>query len=374
MNILVFSWRDIKHPKAGGAEQVMHEHAKGWVQVGHKVTHFSAKMEGLSNNEIIDGVKFIRSGYQYLGVIISGLFYYIKNRKNIDLVIDEFHGIPFFTPLYVKKPKLAVIQEVARKVWLLNPLPWPLNWVVGIIGFLGEPFIFLFYKSTPFITGSNSAKEAVSKFGIPLKNITVVPHGVIVNKGKMAKRKAKVKTIVYLGVLSRDKGIEDAIKCFKILSLNGEFQFWVIGRPETKRYGEKIKGLVLKSGLNGKIKFFGFVPQDKKFKLLSKAHILINPSAHEGWGLVNIEANSMGTPVVAYSSAGLVDSVKDGVSGLICSLNNTENLAEKILKMLDNENYYKELQMGSINWSKNFSWRISRGLSKTLIEKIANEI
>jgi len=34
MNILVFSWRDPKHPTAGGAEQVMHEHMKGWIAAG----------------------------------------------------------------------------------------------------------------------------------------------------------------------------------------------------------------------------------------------------------------------------------------------------------------------------------------------------
>jgi len=46
MNILVFSWRDPKHPLAGGAEQVMHEHMKGWVGAGHKVTLFTSHFSG----------------------------------------------------------------------------------------------------------------------------------------------------------------------------------------------------------------------------------------------------------------------------------------------------------------------------------------
>lgn len=378
MNILVFSWRDIKHPKAGGAEQVMHEHAKGWVKAGHKVVHFSSKMPELPKQEIIDGVEFKRAGYQYLGVVVAGFFYYLKNRK-FDVVIDEFHGVPFFTPLYVRKPRIAVIQEIARNVWFLNPLPWPLNWIIGLIGFLGEPFVFLFYRSTHFITGSESAKKEVIGFGIPEKNITVLPHGVIIDKSKIKNKqslvlrtkKSKIKTIVYLGVLSKDKGIEDTIKCFSILGkTHPNWNFWVIGKPETVQFGEKIKRLVIDLKLEKKIKFWGFVSQEKKFELLARSHILINLSIHEGWGLVNIEANSVGIPVVSYNSAGLVDSVKHGVSGIICQQNSPEKIAEIVKNLLEEKTNYHKLSKGAISWSKNFTWKKSRKLSLRLINNL----
>ena len=146
INILVFSWRDPKHPLAGGAEQVMHEHMKGWIKVGHKVTLFSSSFKGSSRFETIDGVRVIRRGSQYLGVhICAFLWYLFGNHERFHLVVDQFHGIPFLTPLYIKVPKLAVLQEVAREVWFLNPLSWPLNWMIGIIGYIGESVIFLFY-------------------------------------------------------------------------------------------------------------------------------------------------------------------------------------------------------------------------------------
>lgn len=371
MNILILSWRDIKHPNAGGAEQVMHEHAKGWVRAGHEVTHFSSKTKRLVKLEKIDGVDFVRSGYQYLGVQIAGLLYYLRNKQKIDLIVDEFHGIPFFTPLYIKKPKLAVIQEVARKVWFLNPLPWPMNWIVGLIGYITEPLVFLFYKKTAFMTGSESAKQDVSKFGVPIKKITVVPHGVILPQKLKIFKKRKTKTITFLGILSKDKGIEDAISAFSNINNVGDYQFWVIGRPETISYGKKIKSMVKGFGLNGKIKFWGYVNQSQKFKLLSKSHILINPSVHEGWGLVNIEANSVGTPTVSYNSAGLIDSVKDGVSGLICQNNTVKDLAENIISLLNDPAKYKKLSRGAISWSQKFDWQKSRKLSLKLINEIA---
>ena len=372
MNILVFSWRDTKHPLAGGAEQVVHQHAKGWISAEHSVTHFSSRFSGSKREEEVDGIKLIRGGYQYLGVQLAGFFYYLKNRNNFDVVVDEFHGLPFFTPLYVRKQKLAVIQETAGKVWFLNPLPKPLNWIIGLLGYLSEPLVFLIYRNVTFVTGSVSAKKDIVKFGIPERNIVVIPHGVLLSEKKISVKKNEIKTIVYLGILSKDKGIEDVLKSFFILNKKGKFNFWVIGKPETNNYRERIDKLIRKFNLERKIKFWGYVNQEKKFELLSRAQILVNPSVREGWGLVNIEANAVGTPVVAYNVAGIVDSVKNGVSGIICKRNNARELAENVVRILNDERLYKKLQTGSLSWSKRFSWDRSRKLSLNLIKRLSN--
>lgn len=370
MRILVFSWRDPKHPLAGGAEQVMHEHMKGWVTGGHNVTLFSSTFKNSSEEEIIDGIKIIRSGYQYLGVQLFGFFHYLKNKDKYDFVVDQFHGLPFFTPLFIKKTKLAVIQETAAEVWFLNPLPWPINWIIAVVGYLGEPFIFLFYRNVPFMTGSKSAKYEITNFGIPEKNITVISHGMIVKKPDSFHVKEKVFTVVYLGVLSKDKGIFDAIKCFSILDKKGKFQFWIIGRSENEKFLRKIKSFAEGLNFKNEIKFWGFVSQDKKFELLAKAHILINPSVREGWGLVNIEANALGTPVVAYPSLGLTDSVANNLSGIICLQKTPENLAENVLNLLKASQKYTALAKSAISWSKRFSWKKSVKLSLKLLEKL----
>lgn len=369
MNILILSWRDPKHPLAGGAEQSVWEHAKGWHKAGNEIAWFSSRFRGSATKENIDGIKIVRNGYQYLGVQMAAVFYYFRSSKNIDLVIDQFHGIPFFTPLYVRKPKLALIQEVAGKVWLLNPLPFPFNFIIGVLGLVFEPFIFLMYKKVQFMTGSESAKLEVSKFGIPLKNITVVPHGVILPRSKIVDRRSKIKTVTFLGTLAKDKGIEDAIECFSLLDKTGKYNFWVIGKPETDDYFEKLKSKISGLDLTDKVKLWGRVSDEKKFELLAKSHVLVNPSAHEGWGLVNIESNAMGTPVVAYRSAGLVDSVKDGQSGVFCDSNTPESLAAAIKKVLESKKKYKQLCDNSKKWAKTFDWKTSQNTSLKLIER-----
>ena len=380
MNILVFSWRDPKHPLAGGAEQVMHEHMKGWLEAGHQVTLFSSRIKGNpKKEEVLDEVKIIRKGIQFFGVQLSGFFYYLKNSKIFDLVIDEFHGLPFFTPFYVRKPKLAVIQEVAGKVWLKNDLPRPLNWIVGMVGYLGEPFLFLLYKKvpfiskkqTPFMTGSESARQSLVKVGISAQKITVIPHGIKIITPRPFPEKEKTKTIMYLGAITIDKGIDQALQVFSILNKKGKFNFWVAGRAGDK-YINYLKRETIKLDISGRFKFFGFVDDKKKFELLARTHILINPSILEGWGLVNIEANSVGVPVVAYSSPGLIDSVKNGESGILVNENSPEKLAEAIIDILGDEERYKQLQAGALLWSKNFSWEKSKRKSLTLINKIVN--
>lgn len=371
MRILVFSWRDPKHPTAGGAEQVMHEHLKGWVAAGHKVTLFSSRFPGSLAKENVDGIKLVHQGDQYIGVKLAAFVYYLKNKDSFDLVVDQFHGIPFFTPLYINKPRLAVLQEVAGKVWFLNEFPFPLNYLVGLLGYLAEPIIFLFYKRIPFLVGSSSAKIDLVKMGIPVKNITVVPHGVIVYPPKLFSKKEKIKTIVFLGALARDKGIEDALKTFALLNKKGNFQFWIVGKGSPE-YVKKLKIQSSKLKIRNKTKFWGYVSQEKKFELLAKSHLLINPSIHEGWGLVDIEANSKGTPVVAYNSAGLTDSVKDGQSGVICKGNTPDFMAKEVMTLINNRNLYKKLQEGAIAWSKKFSWSTSRKKSLDLIDSLAS--
>lgn len=367
MNILVFSWRDPKHKLAGGAEQVMHEHMKGWIKEDHTVTLFSSLTKDTKQTEYLDGIKIVRSGNQYLGVQIKAFFYYLKNKNNFDFVVDQFHGIPFFTPLYVIKPKLAVLQEVTKEVWFKNPLTFPLNLIVGLIGYISEPFVFLFYMNCKFMVGSNSAKEDLIKFGIKGKNITVVPHGIILPKKIPEHKVTNPKVITYFGPLTADKGIMDALSVFKLLNTSGKYSFCVIGRPETDIYYKKVMNAVKQYDLEGKIKFWKRPTDEEKFEILSKTYIFINPSIREGWGLVNIEANLVGTPVVAYPSPGLVDSVKHNFSGILTKTSTPEELAIEIEKLVNDKVMYDRLSNGAKNWASKFGWEKSRKLSLDLI-------
>lgn len=370
MKILTFSWRGPKHPHAGGAEYSTHEHSKGWVKAGHTVYLFTSSFKGAKPHEDIDGVHILRRGSQILGVHIRAFFWYLFNKHpDFDIVIDEIHGIPFFTPFYIRKPKLIFIHEVAKEVWSLNPWPRPFNLIPAFLGTLFEPLIFrIFYSNASFMTVSNSTKQDLIAWGVSDKNINVVPNGFEDLAYKAYEKEAK-KTVIYLGALSKDKGIEDALEIFKDLySWNKEINFWVVGKGE-KFYLNYLKSKTKKLGLENIVKFFGFIDKKEKYKLLSKAHILINPSIREGWGLVVIEAASVGTPTVAYNVAGLKDSVVDGKTGLLSSPN-PKDCAGKIKNLFENKFLYDSLCKNSKQWSKKFSWKESVVQSLNILDKV----
>ncbi len=371
LNILILSWRGPGHPHAGGAEISTHEHAKGWVNAGHKVTLFTSYYEGAKKEAEIDGVNIIRRGQQFFGVHWKAFKWYIfASHQEFDLVIDQFHGIPFFTPLYVKTKKLGFIHEVTKEVWRLNQFPAPFNFCVSIIGMILEPLVFRLYRQVPFMTVSCSTKKDLVNWGIPSNNITIIPNGVNRLPFEQLPQKEIKKTLIYLGALAKDKGIEDALCAFSILSKTSkDWQFWVIGKSNTG-YLKELKKQSERLKIMEQIRFWGFVSEQKKFELLARAHILINPSVREGWGLVVIEAARAGTPTVAYNVPGLKDSVLDGKTGMLCALS-PRALSIKIEELLtDNARYLRICQNAAV-WSRNFSWGKATKLSLKLIRKIA---
>ncbi len=368
MNILIFSWRGPGHPNFGGAELVTHEHAKAWVKKGHKVTLFTSSFKGAKEKEKIDGVKIIRKSSEFIGVHFHAFFWYLFfQHPKYDLVIDHFHGIPFFTPLYVRVKKLAFIHEAAKEVWFLN-----YNFLIAIIGYYLEPFIFkLFYRKIAFLTVSPSTKSDLVNWGIPKKNINVIFNGVdMENLPSRLPPKEKAPTLIFLGALTKDKGIEDALKVYShLVGYDPSWKLWIVGKGE-ESYVKKIWSLASNLGILQNIVFWGFVDEKKKFELLAKAHILINPSALEGWGLVNIEANLVGTPVVGYDVAGVRDSVVNGKTGLLVSKGDYIKMAQSAVKLVANEKRYRRYQKHALKWAKKFSWKSSTKKSLELIENI----
>lgn len=375
MRILIFSWRGPKHPNAGGAEISTHEHAKGWVKAGHRVTIFTSSYKEAKKEEYLDGIHIIRKSSQVLGVHIAAIKWYFFDRKeNFDIVIDQFHGIPFFTPLYVKTRKLAFIHEVTKEVWKFNPWLWPFNHAVSLVGQIFEPLIFkLFYKEIPFITVSESTKKDLIYWSIPKNNTTVIHNGVTNPKYAKLTLKEKTKTGIYLGAISRDKGIEDAIKIFvQVLKKENDWQFWIVGKAEIK-YLNKLKNIIQKFGVTRQVKFLGFVSDKEKYNLLSRAHILINPSIREGWSLVVMEAASVGTPTVGYDVPGLRDSIVNNKTGIICKPT-IASCTKALLTLMADSKKYQTLRCNCVSWSKKFKWCDASKQSLKLIQNLNDAI
>ena len=78
--ILSLSWRDIKSPTAGGAEVQTHEMLRGMDMSRYRIIHLAAQYENLADDEVIDGVNYIRKGTVF-SVIWYAFLYYKKIGK-----------------------------------------------------------------------------------------------------------------------------------------------------------------------------------------------------------------------------------------------------------------------------------------------------
>ena len=136
-------------------------------------------------------------------------------------------------------------------------------------------------------------------------------------------------------------------------------------------YMENLKAQVSSLELDNSVEFTGFVSKERKLEILRKSHVAVLPSLKEGWGLTNIEANAVGTTVVAADSPGLRDSVSDNVSGLLYKYGDIEEMTDKLMMILQDDSLRKNLEAGALKWSAKFDWDISAKQFEKLLYDIS---
>ena len=360
MKILIFNWRDTKNPQAGGAEVFTHEIAKRCVSASNEVTLFTSEFPGCMKEEVIDGVRVLRAGSKY-SVYWKARVYYKKCFKGkFDFTVDEINTRPFLTPKFVdgREKKIALIHQLAREFWFYET-PFP----ISCIGYyLLEPRWLRNYIKVPTITVSDSTKRDLLDLGF--EKIFIVPDAINYRPLDKLPEKEKEPTLLFVGRFKKVKLPNHAIEAFKIAKTEiPNLRLWMVGdgylRPRLERKTS-----------NG-VEFFGHVPEKRKQELMRRAHILVVPAVREGWGIVVIEANAMGTPAIGYDVPGLRDSIKNGKTGFLLRQQNSEGLADAVIKILKNNELRKTLGKGALEWSRKFSWDRSAKEFLKIIEEVA---
>jgi len=359
MKILWFTWKDKKHPLAGGAEIINEELAKRLAKNGHKVTFLVAGFKDAPREEVIDGYKIIRLGNSWTVYWQAYRYYKRYLRGKFDLVIDEINTIPFFAKFYVKEKNIILCYQLCRQIWFYQIL-FPLS----LIGYLVEPLYLWLLRKKIVLTESESTKKDMQKYGFKAENIFIFNIGLEIEPAKNLKTLSKYKepTILSLGTLRNMKRPLHVVKAFEIAKEKIPDLKLVIAGDAGTRYGKKVLDYINNSKYKDDINYFGKVSLDKKLELLQKSHIICVTSVKEGWGIIVTEANSQGTPAIAYDVDGLRDSVKNNKTGLICQQNTPENLAENIIKLLNNREKYQNLRINAWQWSKEIN--LERGYTE----------
>jgi glycosyltransferase involved in cell wall biosynthesis len=138
--------------------------------------------------------------------------------------------------------------------------------------------------------------------------------------------------ILFIGNLSRAKGIYDLFSAFKTISEQFyKAKLYLIGPTHTD---VKIKKLIRDQELNSKVRCVGIKPHNELPLWYNASDFLVLPSYSEGMPNVVFEAMACAKPVVATTVGGIPEVVEDGVSGLLVETGKAEKMAEAMQKLL----------------------------------------
>ena len=124
-------------------------------------------------------------------------------------------------------------------------------------------------------------------------------------------------------------------------------------------------------GVAGSVRFLPPKTGPALADLYRASDLVAVPSHNESFGLVALEAQACGTPVVAAAVGGLVTAVQDGVSGVLVDGHDPHDWAHVLAKLLHSPNRRLQLSVGAVRHANNFSWdRTAGGLLRVYREAV----
>ena len=144
--------------------------------------------------------------------------------------------------------------------------------------------------------------------------------------------------------------------------VENDFVCYFIGGPSGnsgKEYLVELKEQVVELNLETHVKFLENLPQTKIKELLNESKLLIHTSQFETFGLVAIEANSMGVPVLSNNSGSFPEIIFSGVNGYLADNLVDGNVNNYVRDLLRDNKTFEEAMFNCIEKSKNYDWKIT---------------
>jgi len=219
------------------------------------------------------------------------------------------------------------------------------------------------------ITPSNYMKKNLSKklqaktttIPSPIKNnLKPVPNA----KQKLKLQKYK-KIYLNLGRISPEKDIDTLLKAAPYFIKKNEILLIAGKGPVLNELKKQAKQLKLKN----KIKFLGYIPEETKTTYYTAADLFITASKSETEGLVAIEAQACGTPVIAPEITAMPELITEGENGYLFTPDNYKELA----RIINYHKFPKTMKNKAIKKAKQYSIKNSTDKLEKLYEKTIKE-
>jgi glycosyltransferase involved in cell wall biosynthesis len=340
--IVVLNWMDISNPKAGGQEKYVYEMSRRLVNSGYRVTLLTSCYPGASCREMISGIEVIRTGNIYT-FFIKYFRYYFKLRKD-SIFFLSMNAIPFFLPLSRENRLVMIHHRFDLKV---------MKEKIGVLGyfsyFIQEIISPILYRKDRIITNSISSLEDFTKMGY--KNVNVIKSGIDLPKFTSENKK---NWIVSPGPIKPWKHHDLVMKAFS--KLPKEWELILFGSFESENYKQVLNSLAVELGISERVKFLGRISDNEVERIFMESKLCVLGTEKEGWGLVAMEAQSYGCPVVAFNVPGIRDSVLNRKTGILERFGDVDAMAASMKEFIDNELIYKEMSRLAMERASLYSW------------------
>ena len=359
----------------GGSESYMLKLGEHLQKLGHEVEYFGMYDE---NNTVGNSLGLYTQNMDFHSNAAGRFLYPFKiiysfeANKKIGQVIDDFkpdivhmNNINFqLTPsiIYaVKKRKIPLVQTVhdyqmicpnhllysfgenkpcercvSGSTW--NCLKYSCihnSRIKSLIGVIEAKFYSLLktYKKVDlFVCPSRFLENKLLTSKGFYKGKTYTIHNFIDTKEVGEVRENTQPYIVFVGRLSKEKGVEQLAETAELLP---QYNFVIVGNGPDEGI---LKGI-------SNIKMTGFLTGKELTEVMQNAKILLAPSVcYENCPLSILEAHSMGVPVVTMNSGGMAELVEDGITGTLVSNPTQFGIAEAIRKTMEDEEYYNRIK------------------------------
>lgn len=285
----------------------------------------------------------------------------------------EILFVPAHTMPLIRWPKLKTIVTIhdlgAEFLAEYHQFPQKiyLNWATEYVA----------KYATHIIAVSKSTKQdLIKQFKVNPKRITVIHEGVKreiyfpqpKDRVELVKKEFGLTKpyLLFVGTVQPRKNLIRLIEAFsKLKSQN--LDLVIAGKPGW--LFEEIYAGPKKFGVEERVKFLGFVPDEKIPALYSGAEIFVYPSLYEGFGLPILEAMACGTPVLTSNTTSMPE-----VSGGNAHLVNPEKVSEiksGIENLLRSSAKREQLSRKGLDWVKNFTWEKTARETIAVFEKVS---
>jgi len=228
------------------------------------------------------------------------------------VIVDTQNGLPFMARLAFGRRVAVLVHHCHREQW---PVAGP---VMGRIGWFVESKLSpRAHRRNQYVTVSLQSARDLTGLGVNPNHIAVVRNGL--DRAPAQTLSAPQSATPRVAVLSRlvpHKQIEDALEAIAELRPRlPDLHLDILGGGW---WEQRLVDHAALLGISDAVTFYGHVDDETKHRVLQQSWVHVLPSRKEGWGLAVTEAAQHGVPTIGYrASGGLIDSIVDGVTGLL---------------------------------------------------------